>query len=289
MGAGQTLGPAAAEFGPKLSPATAQSDIAGLTRFSTFLTESAAQVDALAGIDRALLERYLAWLVTQPLGHSTKEDAVTAPGAFFQAIRQHGWDDSLPTTAVFFPGDMPPRPPRVTRHVAEHVMAQVEAPANLDRWPTPEGRLITIILIRCGLRATDACTLPFDCLLHDGQQVAYLRYFNNKMRREAAVPIDEELERQIRAQQQRVAARWPAHHPHLFPAGDRQRRRSQPDDLLQLPRHAHHLAGGLRSPRRTRPPRAPNPAPVEAHLRLSADQPRRPPRSRPSPARPPIT
>ena len=49
-------------------------------------------------------------------------------------------------------------------------------------------------MIRCGLRATDACTLPFDCLLHDGQQAAYLRYFNNKMRREAAVPIDEELE-----------------------------------------------------------------------------------------------
>jgi hypothetical protein len=73
-------------------------------------------------------------------------------------------------------------------------------------------------LIRCGLRATDACTLPFDCLLHDGQQAAYLRYFNNKMRREAAVPIDEELESEIRAQQQRVTARWPEHHPHLFPA-----------------------------------------------------------------------
>jgi len=48
-------------------------------------------------------------------------------------------------------------------------MAQVEEPANLDKWPNPEGRLITIILIRCGLRATDACTLPFDCLLYDGQ------------------------------------------------------------------------------------------------------------------------
>lgn len=201
-----------------LSPSTVQSDVQGLRRFSTFLTESAPQVDALAGIDRGLLERYLAWLVTQPLGHGAKEDAITAPGSFFQAIRQHRWDQTLPTTAMFVPGDMPPRPSRVTRHVAEHVMAQIEAPANLDRWPTPEGRLITIILIRCGLRATDACTLPFDCLLHDGQQAAYLRYFNNKMRREAAVPIDEELERQIRAQQQRVAARWPEHHPHLFPA-----------------------------------------------------------------------
>ncbi len=201
-----------------LSPSTVQCDVRGLTRFSTFLTESAPQVDTLAGIDRGLLERYLAWLVTQPIGRGAKEDAITAPGSFFQAIRQHRWDQTLPTTAVFFPGDMPPRPSRVTRHVAEHVMAQIEAPANLDRWSTPEGRLITIILIRCGLRATDACTLAFDCLLHDGQDAPYLRYFNNKMRRQAAVPIDEELESEIRAQQRRVTSRWPERHPHLFPA-----------------------------------------------------------------------
>ncbi len=195
-----------------------QNDLQGLTRLSTFLTDAVPEDHTLTGIDRALLERYLAWLVTQPFGRGAKEDAITAPGTFFQAIRQHGWDQGLPTTAVFFPGDIPPRPPRHTRRVAEHVMAQVEAPANLDRWPTPEGKLITIILIRCGLRATDACTLAFDCLLHDGQSAPYLRYFNNKMRREAAVPIDEDLETEIHAQQQRVSARWPARHPHLFPA-----------------------------------------------------------------------
>ena len=49
-----------------LSPATVHSDVQGLTRFSTFLTESAPEVDALADIDRPLLERYLAWLATQP-------------------------------------------------------------------------------------------------------------------------------------------------------------------------------------------------------------------------------
>src|SRR5665647_1212567 len=191
-----------------LTTTTVVSDIQGLHRFSTFLSGSVPDVAALAGIDRAVLERYLAWLVTAPLGRGAKEDAVTAPAMFFQAIRQHGWDESLAGTALFFPGDIPARPPQPARHLAEFVMAQVEAPANLDRWTTPEGRLITIILIRCGLRATDACTLAFDCLLHDGQNAPYLRYINNKMRREAAVPIDEELEGEIRAQQQRVAARW---------------------------------------------------------------------------------
>jgi integrase len=37
------------------------------------------------------------------------------------------------------------------------------------------------------------------------------------MRREAAVPLDDELEAEIRAQQDRIAARWPEAHPCLFP------------------------------------------------------------------------
>jgi integrase len=200
-----------------LDVGTVVSDVKALRRFSAFLTEAAPEVDAIASLNRGLLERYLAWLATAGLGHGAREDAVTCLGTFFQALRQHDWDPSLPTTAVFFVGDLPPRPGRVTRHLAEHVMAQVEAPANLVRWSNPEGRLVTLVLIQAGLRATDACTLSFDCLLHDGQGAPYLRYFNNKMRREAAVPIDADLETEIRAQQQRVADRWPEQHPHLFP------------------------------------------------------------------------
>jgi integrase/ferredoxin len=201
-----------------LAIGTVATDVTALTRFSSFLAQATPAVDALAQVDRELLERYLAWLSTQPLGQGAKEDGVTAIGTFFQAIRQHSWDDTLPTTAVFFSGDIPRRAPRSSRQLAEHVMAQVEAPTNLDRWPHPQGRLLTLILIRCGLRTSDACTLAFDCLIHDGQGAPYLRYLNHKMRREAAVPIDEELEADIRAQQQRVADRWPQSHPHLFPA-----------------------------------------------------------------------
>jgi len=190
-----------------LTVGTVVSDVTALTRFSMFLAHHAPDVTTLADLDRSLLERYLAWVSTQTFGDGAKDDCITTLGAFFQAIRQHGWDDTLPTTAVFFTGDIPRRPPRLCRQLAEFVMAQVEAPANLDRWPQPHGRLLTLILIRCGLRASDGCTLAFDCLVHDGQGAPYLRYFNHKMRREAAVPIDEELEAEIRSQQQRVAER----------------------------------------------------------------------------------
>jgi integrase len=200
-----------------LNVETVVGNVQALTRFSQFLTTTAPHIVGLPAIDRPLLERYLAWLATTAGGPSTKSRHIGGVHLFLQAIRQHGWDDTLPTTATFFASDHPPRPPRLTRRLAEHVMAQIEHPANLDRWPTRDARLITLILIRCGLRISDACTLPFDCLVHDGQGAPYLRYLNNKMKREAAVPIDDELEGDIRAQQHHVADRWPHDIPNLFP------------------------------------------------------------------------
>ena len=46
-------------------------------------------------------------------------------------------------------------------------MAQVENPANLDRWDNPAYRLLTVILIRCGLRISSAVSLSWDCVVTD--------------------------------------------------------------------------------------------------------------------------
>jgi integrase len=186
-----------------------------LTCFSRFLT--LAGVDALAEVGRPLLERYLAHVASLPGGRGMKKTRIGALNVFFQNIRQHRWDDTLPGTAAFYPGDIPPVPEQADRRLAGYVMAQVEAPAHLDRWPSPAGRLITLILARCGLRISSALALGFDCLLRDGQGAPYLRYFNTKMRREAAVPIDEELEAAVGDQQRRVLSRWPDGTTCLFP------------------------------------------------------------------------
>ena len=96
-------------------------------------------------------------------------------------------------------------------------MSQVEHPASLDRWASPAHRLVTLILMRCGLRITDALRLPCDCVITDAGGAPYLRYFNHKMKREALVPIDEELQQQITLWQQHLLERWPAGNPVLFP------------------------------------------------------------------------
>jgi site-specific recombinase XerD len=198
-----------------LSITAAKAGLDALTCFSQFLT--LAGVDTLADVDRLLLERHLAWVTSRPGGPGVKKTRIGGLNLFFQAIRQHRWDNTLPGTAAFYPGDTPPVPEQVSRQLAEYVMTQVESPANLDRWPSPTGRLVTVILTRCGLRISSALALDFDCLLHDGQGAPYLRYFNTKMKREAAVPIDEELETAIRGQQRRVLDRWPGGTACLFP------------------------------------------------------------------------
>jgi integrase len=198
-----------------LSIAAARGGVDALTCFSTFLTLTS--TGTLAEIGRPLLERYLAHVMSLPGGPGMKKTRIGGLNLFFQAIRQYGWDDTLPGTAAFYPGDIPAVPEQVDRRLAEYVMTQIEAPANLDRWPSPAGRLVTLILTRCGLRISSALALGFDCLLHDGQGAPYLRYFNTKMRREAAVPIDEDLETAIGDQQRQVLDQWPDGTACLFP------------------------------------------------------------------------
>ena len=82
---------------------------------------------------------------------------------------------------------------------------------------TPAYRLVTVILMRCGLRVSDAVKLAFDCLAVDADGAPYLRYHNHKMQREALVPIDQELQQLLAQQQRHVLDRWPGGAPVLFP------------------------------------------------------------------------
>ena len=113
-------------------------------------------------------------------------------------------------------------------------MAQVEQSANLSRWNDPGSRLLTVILMRCGLRVGDAVKVAFDCIVRDEAGAPYLRYDNRKMKREALVPIDEETEQDITAQQQRILARWPDGVPGLFPAP-----KMNPDGRRPLSTHSY--------------------------------------------------
>ena len=170
-----------------------------LTRFAQFCERI--DVMTLAEVKRVVLEQYLADLQTGMSGGQRIGMHIGQLNNFLQTVRQHGWDDTLPATALLFADDHPKRTERPPRALTEQVMVQVEQPDNLDRWDNPTHRLVTLILISSGLRVTDALRLPHDCIALDAEGAPYLRYFNHKMKREALVPIDEQLHRAITDQQ----------------------------------------------------------------------------------------
>jgi integrase len=178
-----------------------------LTRFAVFLHERG--IGGVGGVSRAVLEDYFAGLHAAMGGRAEHGAHVSIIGLFLTAVRQHGWAPGLPPDALVFRGDQPPRIELLPRALAGHVMAQVEQPGNLVRQGNPAYRLATLILIRCGLRVSDALKLPFDCAVTDDSGAPYLRYRNNKMKREALVPVDDELLELIRGQQQSVLDRYP--------------------------------------------------------------------------------
>jgi integrase len=198
-----------------LQAQTCYRGVRALTRLSGFL--AAAGINGASGITRDVLERYLADLAVPMAGKKEHRDHIGQVSTFLRDIRRHQWDTSLPASAVIFPEDYPREEEPLPRALAGHVMAQVEDPANLARQDNPAYRLITLLLIRCGLRITDATAIPADCIVRDADGAPYLRYYNRKMKREALVPIDEELEMLISQQRERNRERWPDGTPVLFP------------------------------------------------------------------------
>ena len=178
---------------------TVRRGLRSLTRFAVFCDRTG--VNELADIDRDVLERYLADLHAELAGRQRHGDSIGQLASFLQTVRIHRWAPALPGTAMLFHEDYPKRPELLPRALSEHVMTQIEHVDSLDQWNNDAHRLVTVILIRCGLRVSDALRLPHDCVVLDADQAPYVRYFNHKMKREALVPIDEELHGLIRERQ----------------------------------------------------------------------------------------
>ena len=177
------------------SPIQTYIDVQAVTRLARFLESAPVNVTGLADVDRTTLERYLADLSTDT--RAPRSRAATSARWVRSWTRSAGTSGittcppvrrSSPTTS--------PSPTNACRaRWPSTSWPRSSAPPTSTGGTTPHDRLLTVILIRCGLRVTDPRRAAFDCVVHDGDGAPYLRYLNHKMKREALVPIDEELER----------------------------------------------------------------------------------------------
>ena len=196
---------------------TVISGITALKRFSAFLDSCQPPLAAPSGIDRGLIERYLAWLPTQPLAETTKRMSRIFLRAFLDENRRYRWLETIKPDAVVYHDELSSRHLSLPRFIPEPVMAQMESEANLARL-LPRYRHLVVVIAETGLRAGEACTLAFEAIVADSSGWSCLRFYSTKMRTEQLVPLSPRAVEAIRAQQRLVTQTWPGGSPWLFPA-----------------------------------------------------------------------
>ena len=199
-------------------------DVRAMLWFSRFLARRDPRASDEAVVTRDALESYLVWVAASHLAAHTSSTYITCLRVFLDACRRHGWLPRLPATAAIYHDDLPSRPRPLPRFIPEFVMAQLEDPERLAMLPDATTRALVIVITQTGLRANDACSLPFNPIIEDSARWRCLRYLNTKMAAEQLVPLSAAAAEAIRAQQTHLLHRWPDAVPVLFPAP-----RSNPD------------------------------------------------------------
>lgn len=194
-------------------------DVRAVRWLSRFLSEQHPEIRGAGQLTRETIEHYLSWFVALgQAGHTTNTLLVCLRG-FLESCRRYGWMSGLPATTAIYLDELPPRPQPLPRFVPEFVMAQIDHPEHLARLPDDTTRHVLVLIIETGLRANDACTLPFNPIIDDSVGWPCLLYFNHKMKAEQLVPLSERAAKTIRDQQTHLRTRWPDRlPPQLFPS-----------------------------------------------------------------------
>ncbi len=194
-------------------------DVRSVRWLSRFLAQQHPGVTGAADLTRPVLEHFLSWFSTLDLaGHTTNNHLICLRG-FLEACRRHRWLPGLPAAAAIYLDELPRRPQPLPRFIPEFVMAQLEKPANLSRLPDETTRNLLVLIMETGLRANDACVLPFNPIIDDSVGWPCLLFHNAKMAAEQLVPLSARAAEAIRSQQAHVRGRWPDSSPQrLFPS-----------------------------------------------------------------------
>jgi integrase len=196
---------------------TVQAAVLAFKRFSGFLATCSPPVAHPHEIDRALLERYLAWLAPQPLADSTKGLSRVFLRAFLEENRRYRWVAAIPAEAVVYPDELSSRRRSLPRFIPEFVMGQLESEANLAELAPPYRHLL-VLLVETGLRAGDACALKADPLVADSAGWSCLRFASSKMRAEHLLPLSTRAVEAVRSQHRHLTEKGPENPAWLFPS-----------------------------------------------------------------------
>jgi len=185
-----------------------------LRDFSRFLTHYFPQCRT-SDLDRTIILKYLGVLREQK-ALITQLRYLSVLRTFLETCAYRLHMPELTREPLIFEDDFAKVPLSLSREIPEEV--QVQLREHLDSLPTTTLRMVTILL-ECGLRLHELCSLSLDCLIHDDKHEWYLCFYQTKSHKDHIIPlVNEKVIGTIQAQQQEIREQRGNTCPYLFPS-----------------------------------------------------------------------
>lgn len=138
-----------------------------------------------ADIDRSLVLAYLHDVQGQ-VGPARYNGLLYRLRVFLETCAHRLQIAGLTKEQHIFDDDFAKQPEYLSREIPEVVLIQLRS--HLDALPTTILRMV-VILLEVGMRISELCTLPLDCLICDDKHEWYLRSYQSKAHKEHIVPL----------------------------------------------------------------------------------------------------
>lgn len=150
-------------------------------------------------ISRAVIIDYLSYLSRKKLSASTIRHRLGHLSNFFETGNSNGWFKV--DYYLIHSEDYPQLPKLLPRYIPEEVVQQLNQ--HLDELPKPIMRMV-LVLQETGVRISELCQLPINCLKDDGKGQSWIQFVRWKMKTEDTIPVSPETAKVIQEQQQYI-------------------------------------------------------------------------------------
>jgi integrase len=197
------------------APGTCRQTLQAIKHFSRFLTERHPTLQAHE-IDRACVLSYISYLRAKGLSEGGRRECLGQLRLVLEGCAHQLGITALTKERLIFAEDFPKPPEPLPREIPQEVLEQLRE--HLAELPTLIMRMV-VILLEGGLRISELCTLPLDCLTFDDRHEWYLRFYQLKGKKEHIIPlVDQTVVEVLQAQQAEVSAQWGQACRYLFPS-----------------------------------------------------------------------
>jgi integrase len=166
------------------SPGDCLKKLNALNSFSRFLASAHPHL-SISELNRALIVEYIGHLRESPVSEAWECQVLVALRTILETSAYRLDRHDLPKERLIFDDDLPKEKKTLPREIPEEVLAQIRE--HLETLDTVMLRMVTILL-ECGLRISELCTLPFDCLICDDKHEWYLKFYQMKLKQEHVIP-----------------------------------------------------------------------------------------------------